>query len=151
MKNSSIQPWKMTVVIGILVQLCPINNIGKLSNSYEFIAENTPRTSYLCPISTHAEIASFQKYCFKTNYSYSKKPKRLPRVNIFVIRLTSKNEIKNSRPCYHCIQTLNRLNIIIDRVYYSDNGGNIVCEKFRDMKDSTENKVTSGYRRRNWI
>jgi hypothetical protein len=128
-----------------------INNIGKLSNSHEFIAENTSRKSYLCPISTHAELASFQKYCFKTNHSYTKKPKRMPHVNIVVIRLTSKNEIKHSRPCYHCIQTFQRLNIIIDRVYYSDQYGNIVCEKFKDMKDSNENKVTSGYRRRNWI
>jgi hypothetical protein len=134
----------------IYVHSFQINTIGKLSNTHDYIAENTPRKSYLCPISTHAELASFEKYCFKTNHSYTKKPKRMPRVNILVIRLSRTNEIKHSRPCYHCIQTFQRLNIIIDRVYYSDQSGNIVCEKFNDMKDSDKNKVTSGYRRRNW-
>lgn len=114
------------------------------------MAENSTRKSYLCPISTHAEIASIKKFFYKNNLSYYKKQKKPVHINLLVIRLTKSNELKNSRPCYHCIQTLSKLNIIIDKVYYSNQNGHIVCEKFRDMLESPENKMSSGYRKRFW-
>ena len=47
-----------------------------------------------------------------------------------VIRLSRKNEIQCSKPCYNCIETMKNLppkiGYKINNIYYSDSTGNIV-------------------------
>lgn len=58
------------------------------------------------------------------------KKKKLKSVNLLVIRLSGRNKLQSSKPCYNCIQTMKKLSIKkgyrIQNVYYSDNNENIV-------------------------
>lgn len=62
-----------------------------------------------------------------------KKKYQMINLDIIIIRISPKDSVlKNSRPCNHCIDTLRKFNI--KRVYYSNEYGEIVCEKIEDMK-----------------
>lgn len=94
--------------------------------------------------STHAEIA--------TIYNILKRNSRPtgggPAGDIWVIRvLFDENDNPNlalSKPCKSCICALKQYGI--NRVFYSDENGKIVCEKVRDMSDTY---VTS-FQRHKW-
>jgi hypothetical protein len=49
-----------------------------------------------------------------------------------VIRINNRGEMKNSRPCNNCIRYMKLFNV--RKVYYSDNDGDIVLEKVKDME-----------------
>jgi deoxycytidylate deaminase len=59
-------------------------------------------------------------------------------MDIVVIRQTNGHLIM-SKPCKHCILYLK--NIGIKRVYYSDNNGNLVCEKVKDMCSEHQSSI----------
>jgi tRNA(Arg) A34 adenosine deaminase TadA len=53
-------------------------------------------------------------------------------VDIIVIRINNRMELKNSRPCNNCIEKLRSIGI--RRVYYSNETGNIVREDIDTME-----------------
>ena len=54
-------------------------------------------------------------------------------INIVIIRINKKNELRYSRPCNNCIKYLQNLHYSIKNVYYSTNDGTIVCENLNNM------------------
>ena len=57
-----------------------------------------------------------------------------------VVRIGKTGEIKNSRPCNHCIETM--IKYKIKKVLYSTDEGCLVCEKPENMKKT---HVSSGW------
>ena len=83
-------------------------------------------------MSTHAEIDAIKKYKCKYKHKNGKNYSK-NNISIFVIRVNGNGELKMSKPCKHCHSyILSSSNI--KKVYYSDENGNIVCEKVRDME-----------------
>ena len=99
----------------------------------------------------HAEIAAIScliprqtlKLLYYNNINKLMKNKQLIRklqnAEIYVIRIT-KNGIKNSKPCYHCLLILKILKI--NRVHYSSDNGNIITEKVKNMIST---HITKGF------
>ena len=93
--------------------------------------------------SIHAEINALNKI----NYKDSKK---IIPYNLISLRFSKTNQLGNSRPCYHCLIKLKKSKINIKYVYYSDNDGNIIMEKFNDMIETLNfSIISSGYRYKN--
>ena len=67
----------------------------------------------------HAEIDAILK--LKT---FPKGNKKLININLMVIRTTAMGKLGNSKPCYHCIQLMNKYAIkkgyLIKKVIYSN-------------------------------
>ena len=88
--------------------------------------------------SKHAEIDAINKI---------KKKKNLPKqVDIVVIKLTKSGQLGESRPCYHCLCSLERSNLNIKHVYYSTKNNTIIREKLADMKYCEHTQISSGMR-----
>jgi tRNA(Arg) A34 adenosine deaminase TadA len=85
--------------------------------------------------STHAEIDAFKKL----SRHYLTKG-----VDLYVFRFTQSGELKESRPCFHCLKTLSRFNI--NYVYYSTREGTICKEKLSEMMSSEDTTVSSAMR-----
>ena len=97
----------------------------------------------------------FNKYCTlaKKNtihaemdvlFSLKKKCKnQIKGVDIIIIRISNFNSdtLKNSRPCNHCIEYLQKYSI--RKVYYSNEYGNIVCERLENME---KKHISSGHK-----
>ena len=83
-------------------------------------------------ISIHAEMNCLREFHKHTKYK---------RCHILVVRLNSNLKLVNSKPCRDCMISL--LKMGIKNVYYSDESGNIVCEKIKHM---TSTHISSGTR-----
>jgi deoxycytidylate deaminase len=69
----------------------------------------------------HAELSIFEKI-----------PKRVVKgMDIIVIRINKKLQLRNSRPCKDCIDELKQIGI--RKVYYSNDNGDIVYEFVENM------------------
>jgi len=69
----------------------------------------------------HAEMSIFERIS-----------KRYVRgMDMIVIRVNKRSELRNSRPCEDCIEELRRIGI--RKVYYSDDRGDVVYEFVDDM------------------
>lgn len=69
----------------------------------------------------HAELSVFKHF-----------PKKCVKgLDILVIRVNKQCSLRNSRPCDHCIEYLQRIGI--RKVYYSTDCGQIVCEFVNKM------------------
>jgi len=79
---------------------------------------NVKNKDYLKTI--HAELDVVYRY-----------KKLLRGADILVVRVNKSNNLRNSRPCNHCISTLCKLGI--RKVYYSNDNGDIVYEFVQDM------------------
>ena len=64
-------------------------------------------------------------------------------ISILVIRLSKDGKLKESKPCYHCLQQMKMSGIPIKYVYYSTSNGNIIRETFSKMQS---NYITKGSR-----
>ncbi len=51
--------------------------------------------------------------------------------SIIVLRIAGSGQLVNSRPCYDCLKILQRLGL--KKVHYSDQTGQLITEKIRDM------------------
>jgi cytidine deaminase len=109
------------------------------------LGENNEFKSWLCPISTHAEIAALKKILKKYNF---KKNNILPKYNLIVLKISHTGHIGNSQPCFHCMQTLYKSNIPIKYIYYSTNCASINKVKFSDLINKSS-YVSSGYKKNN--
>jgi hypothetical protein len=92
--------------------------------------------------SKHAEIDAYNKI-----RKYKNMPKK---IDIFVIRLSRTGLLAASRPCYHCIDMLEKTGLNIIYIYYSNSSGEIVREIFKNMKSSDETYISSGVRTREY-
>jgi cytidine deaminase len=88
--------------------------------------------------STHAEMEAMQKI-----YNWKNRPKI---VNLVVVRYSKHGTLGESRPCFHCLTFLAASQINIDMVYYSNERGEMVKEKFSHMIESKFEtaRITSG-------
>ena len=79
--------------------------------------------------------------------------KKLENINLLVIRLSTKNKIQCSKPCYNCIETMKNLppkiGYKINNIYYSDSTGNIVKTTIKALEK--EEKHYSQYYRRKML
>ncbi len=117
--------------------LCVFMN---LKNGKIITGENS--FDYSKHISTHAEIDAMLRTARQDSLETAR---QRPRYDILVIRLTKLGKLGNSRPCYHCIKSLQQSNIKIRNVYYSTNQGKIVKEKLSEMDDKNFVHITSGW------
>ena len=79
--------------------------------------------------------------------------KKLENINLLLIRLSTKNKIQCSKPCYNCIETMKNLppkiGYKINNIYYSDSTGNIVKTTIKALEK--EEKHYSQYSRRKML
>jgi cytidine deaminase len=65
--------------------------------------------------------------------------KRLENINILVIRLSGKNQLQSSKPCFNCIEMMKTLPITlgykIKNVYYSNTDRKIVKTTLRNLEN----------------
>lgn len=92
----------------------------------------------------HAEISVIKEFIAKTKI----KSKLLIKIDIIVIRF-SNNTLKNSKPCFACINQMKKLGI--RKVFYSNSDNIIVCENVQDMENThisslNRFKIKSGIR-----
>ncbi len=92
--------------------------------------ENKP-VSWCEHLSIHAEMDAMKKI----------KSKR-KQLNLLVVRFSNSGKLCESKPCYHCIEQLKKLNL--NKIYYSKEDESIVCEKLSMMK----NRRSGGFRRK---
>jgi len=82
-----------------------------------------------------------------------KPKKKLENINLLVIRLSTKNKIQCSKPCYNCIETMKNLppkiGYKINNIYYSDSTGNIIKTTIKALEK--EEKHYSQYSRRKML
>ena len=75
--------------------------------------------------STHAEVDVIEKV---KNY------KNLPKeVDLVVIRLSKTGELGESKPCFHCLDTMKKSKINIKNVYYSTASKKIIKQSFTEL------------------
>jgi cytidine deaminase len=79
--------------------------------------------------------------------------KKLENINLLVIRLSTKNKIQCSKPCYNCIETMKKMppkiGYKINNIYYSDSTGNIVKTTIKALEK--EERHYSQYSRRKML
>jgi hypothetical protein len=104
---------------------------------------SSKRGGRLCPISTHAEMDALIKL-----YGYIKKYniRKIPELCLLVVRYTSTGKLASSRPCFHCLNSLEKSGLKIKYIYYSNKEGSIDCEEFINMKDNENTQISSGWR-----
>ena len=66
--------------------------------------------------------------------------------NLLVVRLKSNGDFGMSRPCYLCVNKIIKSHIKINKIYYSDENGEIISEKKQDLLDIEKIYFTNGYR-----
>jgi hypothetical protein len=64
-------------------------------------------------------------------YDQKDSKKKNTNVDLFVIRVNNEKQLRNARPCHNCLTMMKCIGI--NRIFYSDNNGNIICEKAKDM------------------
>lgn len=91
----------------------------------------------------HAEHDAIRKL------RHLRKKNHLQKISILVIRINKNKKIQASKPCYDCIQLMNKLpqelGYKIQNVYYSTNNGDIIKTNLNKL--SRENVHLSKYRR----
>lgn len=108
--------------------------------------ENTTRRCIGNRPSTHAEIDGLRK--MRIQQSINPKIARST-FDIVVIRFSKTGKLGISRPCYHCLKSLNESDINIKYVYYSTGNGNeIVRETLNEMMNDDMAHISSGWRQR---
>lgn len=80
-------------------------------------------------MSCHAEIDALYRYL--STFSSDKIPKTLSKFDVWVVRIKKNGQLADSRPCWSCIKTLQSYNV--GKVWYSAEGGAIVCQKLKDV------------------
>lgn len=117
--------------------ICVFMNI---KNNNIIIGENTYNT--ITKISTHAEMNALSKIEKYNNY---KTIGQRQKYDILVIRIGKTGKLGISRPCYHCINSLQNSNVKIRNVFYSTKTGKIVKEKLSEMNDQSFTHISAGW------
>lgn len=70
-------------------------------------------------------------------------------INLVVIRVNLQGKLKNSKPCFKCIEHMARISSYkLKNVYYSDDEGNILMTKFKNLLDDENKHVSKRFRNR---
>ena len=100
-----------------------------------FIGNNHLRNSYngecIC-YSTHAEMDVLYKILKQQKINPFKDIIDLSDYIIIVIRFGKDGNLKNSRPCNHCLETM--IKYRIKKILYSNDDGSIISEKPESME-----------------
>jgi hypothetical protein len=72
--------------------------------------------------------------CCVGKQKYKKLLKKLSQYSIIVLRVGLTGELLNSKPCMDCLKVLKMIGI--KKVYYSDENGNIIVEKIKNMESN---------------
>jgi deoxycytidylate deaminase len=88
--------------------------------------------------SIHAEMSTCEYLYNQFEQKGVNKYKKFKNINIIVIRV-AKSGIKNSKPCKDCILKMKNLNI--NKVYYSDDSGDLICEKLSNISNNHRSKM----------
>ncbi|AYV77017.1 MAG: hypothetical protein Barrevirus8_3 [Barrevirus sp.] len=71
-------------------------------------------------------------------------------VDLVIVRVAKDGSLKNSAPCFKCIEYLNRLNkkttYRLGNVYYSDISGNVIKVKFTTLLYSEVKHISMRFR-----
>ena len=110
------------------------------------IGENSTRTIIPGhPVSTHAEMDVLRKVT--KSLPTTSHMKRIEKYDVLVVRFSKTHRLGSSRPCMHCIMSMQEASTIKIRfVYYSTTDGKIVREKLDDMLDTDLTIVSTGWR-----
>jgi hypothetical protein len=91
--------------------------------------------------SVHAEVDALYNVCKRYVSYFSRKSlrdidnlKQLKNVDLIVIRISKNGDLKNSKPCIDCLKILKKAKC--NRIYYSDENGQITMEKIKHMKST---------------
>jgi tRNA(Arg) A34 adenosine deaminase TadA len=118
-----------------------------LKDNKIIMGENSMRKHPRCPISTHAEMDVLRKVFKQTQTLSNSSSRRIDRYDVLVIRVSKTGKLGASRPCYHCINSMqNNPFVKIRNVYYSVNNGQIVRERLEDMLNSSLTTISTGWR-----
>lgn len=114
-------------------------------NRTTFYGENSTREAHKgCCYSTHAEMDAIKKLP-KIKIKGKRK-----NINLVVIRIDKIGYLKNSEPCFKCIEHLQYLNNTsgykIKNIYYSNADGNIVVKKFSELAESEHKHVSHRFK-----
>lgn len=116
-------------------------------NKYQVIsfAQNY-RIEHKKEFTIHAEIHALDDFI---NWLNRNRINRKYKVDMIVIGYSKKNtKFSSSRPCRHCIEKLEDATIKykfnLKNIYYSTTTGNIISEKFRNMKNDKLQHISSG-------
>jgi deoxycytidylate deaminase len=94
-------------------------------------------------IKTHAEMDALNKIKKQLRRKRNVKSNKM---NLIVIRTNKSGNLCNSAPCHHCTECLlNNKDIKIDKLYYSNEYGNIECIKFNEWINSGKKHVSEGW------
>ena len=112
------------------------NNIKTRFKHYAFLMDKNNSTLYevadntilvqTCIPSIHAEEFLIKKI---TNRNIIGKMNLNRKYNILVIKISPNGTLGFSKPCSHCINKIKNSNVKIDTIHYSNESGNIICEK----------------------
>lgn len=129
----------------VQLSLIPPPTISKIAGGKNVaIGMNSSRKLHQGAIDTrHAEIDAMLKLPSK------RRGAKLTKISLVVIRVSTNGELRNSRPCVHCLKRLQYLYIFgynLCNVYYSDANGDIIREKYEDLLRSEQQHVSRGNR-----
>ncbi len=94
-------------------------------------------------ISRHAEMEALRKLSRKMILYHQKKMN----VNMYIIRIDENGMLQNSRPCKHCcIEMFKHKKIRINKLYFSNDQGEIECHNFIEWDRKTEHHITYGWK-----
>lgn len=96
--------------------------------------------------SIHAEDVAINKF-IRLNH-YRRYLKSHNTIDIFVTRINGEGNATYSRPCRNCLIRMQRCNLHINNVYYTDHHGNIQMEKFHLMFNSELTVMSKGDRKK---
>lgn len=72
-------------------------------------------------------------------------------IDLYVIRVGTDGTLKNSMPCFMCIEHMKRVNkktaYRFKNIWYSNSDGNIICNKFNDLITQGNQHVSFRFRR----
>jgi len=68
--------------------------------------------------------------------------KKLEPINLLVIRLSPKNKLQSSKPCFNCVKLLSiipmKKGYKLENIYYSDDEGNIIKTNLQTLENSEQ-------------
>jgi hypothetical protein len=137
---------KNLLIIVILHVLFLAENQQKNGRIFYEVGFNSGRSLYNNKyLKTHAEISALHKYTEKLKIKKVKNKK----VDLVVLRVDSNNIFKDSRPCYHCMESLKKSNININKLYFSVSNGTIECVNFKEWSKLQHNLSSAHSFRKN--
>jgi hypothetical protein len=114
-KNLPYNPEKYPMIAAV-------SNSFKKKSKYYIGFNNTNKCSNLI----HSEIKALKNYMDQKIKNEN--------IDICVFRVNNKGELRSSKPCMHCIiYMLKNTDLKIKKIYYSDENGNICCEKLKNI------------------